>query len=1653
MLQLYDKNKNKLKGLTKYKDFCIESVLKTGDKTLSFLYPSKFIDGIVEEGYIRSKTDEFVIKEIADRGEWTSIKAQMNVEDLEGKAWEHFNTTEQTIENCLNLACAGTGWTVQVNNIIKKRTLRKTNCSSWDLIQEAKKIYRVEIEFDTLNKVVKVYEKLGQDKGVYFSDEINLKTLNIESNSYDFYTKIIAIGKENIKVEVENFQYSIKLKTLIWKDERYTVLENLREDAAAKLKELSKPRKSYSADVIDLAKLNFKYKNILDYKLGDTITLISKDKKIREKQRIVKITDYPDEPERNSCEIANTTLDFIDIQKEFQDTADTVNNITEDNGTVSQEAIKVAVKSLVIDKADIGSLNAAVARIGSLETTKANITDLTAINANISNLQANKANITDLTATNIKFDVAEGSTLSLQTLLSKFITGENGQFLNLTTDNVVIANAVIKDTIAANISVQDLKAGNIDANRFNIVGTNGNLLIKDNTIQIKDSTRVRVQIGKDASNDYSMYVWDATGKLMFDATGLKADGIKSKIIRDDMVSDTANISGSKINISSLITEVNKDTNTQLIKASKVAVDLTGQSLEVSFNSLKSNLDSKESRNYIRNGNSVANDYFTYLAIEEVEGKRCFYQTHKGSGERYIMTTRYLEDLAGKTVTLSFLAKQTSNLNQSEVFILSRKKGSIKDFDYAPFKTYRYTEKLTQYKWTYTFPGDIDSFYIRWDNNGSSDGVDARLWITDIKLEIGENLNPVYSIAPEDLDSKIKANTTSIEVVQGSIATLISDTTIEKNGTTTKLKDAYSTLEQTVSGINSTVASHTSSISSVQATADSKAKVFISTPTTPYKVGDIWTGGPSGELMKCKVARASGSYVAADWEKASKYTDDTKANAVEGSLNTLSGKVTTVESNYISLSQDLSGFKTTVSNTYGTKAELSNLSGTVSSITSRVSTAESSITQLNNKITQKVEATEVNTIVNNVVENLQVGGRNLWIKSKTTGYSAIESLGSNHITGQTECYRLNNGAALSFNIEPEFSSRLYRKVTFSAWVKYDNVVQGVNSWNRFNIFKHILVRKNSSSGVTSSQDYPTLAGFIGTSDWKFVSYTYDYSSNINYDMIKTSLRFNLESAASGTAWVTGIKVEIGDKATDYSDAPEDVDEAITTVDGRVTTLNTSLTTTNNKVATIETSLNSITSRVSSTESSITTINGNVSSLQSRISTAENKITSDAIVSTVRSSTAYTTDLNAKANQSALNTTNSNVSGLTTRINTVEQSITATAITTTISSAINAGTSSITTTQFVMDKTGFTVKNGAIKIQNKAGTNVLTSDTNGNLTITGTFVNKSNNGVDAIKIDSTNIYFYDWDRNARELGIIYSSNLTDYPNVKGFSLAHNQQGYMTLGYRTGSNSFGSYVTFDKYGTNPNYAAPIRVHESSVFHSAVNIQDRVYIPAKICFEGGLNSTTPQIFKNTSDSRNILISQVSVNAVNDGYMIQSNTGGVLFSILAGSSYPAYFNTNVQINGSYTATGSKNSLQSTEHYGERLINAYETAEYYFGDIGSGTIKYGECIVWIDDILQECINTDVEYHVFTQVYHGSITRIERYKNYFIVHGEDNTEFSWELKAKRIGYENVRLDKPDTEEYIDNSPVFTDEDLQSNTSEDLLLQELDYKLEDLLMEVV
>lgn len=86
-----------------------------------------------------------------------------------------------------------------------------------------------------------------------------------------------------------------------------------------------------------------------------------------------------------------------------------------------------------------------------------------------------------------------------------------------------------------------------------------------------------------------------------------------------------------------------------------------------------------------------------------------------------------------------------------------------------------------------------------------------------------------------------------------------------------------------------------------ALAKTKRRIFTSTPYTPYEVGDLWVQGGSGDIMRCKTSRATGSYTSSDWEKASKYTDNTELNkfingtynnAITDLTNQIDGKIET-----------------------------------------------------------------------------------------------------------------------------------------------------------------------------------------------------------------------------------------------------------------------------------------------------------------------------------------------------------------------------------------------------------------------------------------------------------------------------------------------------------------------------------------------------------------------------------------------------------------------------------------------------------------------------------------------------------------------------------------------------------------------------------------
>lgn len=119
----------------------------------------------------------------------------------------------------------------------------------------------------------------------------------------------------------------------------------------------------------------------------------------------------------------------------------------------------------------------------------------------------------------------------------------------------------------------------------------------------------------------------------------------------------------------------------------------------------------------------------------------------------------------------------------------------------------------------------------------------------------------------------------------------------------------------------------------------------------------------------------------------------------------------------------------------------------------------------------------------------------------------------------------------------------------------------------------------------------------------------------------------------------------------------------------------------------------------------------------------------------------------------------------------------------------------------------------------------------------------------------------------------------------------------------------------------------------------------------------------------------------------------------------------NTQVLGDFGVSGAKNAIVETENFGNRAVSAYETAEYYFGDIGSNKLKDGKCKIEIEEIFAETVNTNIEYQVFLQAYgNANIWVSERHQDYFIVEGTDDIEFGWELKAKRKGYEYTRLEE-------------------------------------------
>lgn len=292
------------------------------------------------------------------------------------------------------------------------------------------------------------------------------------------------------------------------------------------------------------------------------------------------------------------------------------------------------INELVSDNVIIkNTLTATNAEISNLKTNKLDATYADIINANVEDLKSVKATIGDLEA-----DVAD-----IDTLIFGSATGTT---IQTSFANAVIAqlgDAQIKSAMIKSISADKIVTGDIITNDVRILSDDGKLLISDETIQIRDNTRVRVQIGKDASDDYSINIWDQNGNLMFSKGGITDNAIKEAIIRNDMVSDTANIHASKLDIDSLFEEINDSTNT--IKSTKVYLDDKNQTLDVAFKSLSDTVTTQ--------GSTISSQGTTISAIQgQINSKIWQQDIDTAKGEMSTQYSTILQELGSFKTTVS-----------------------------------------------------------------------------------------------------------------------------------------------------------------------------------------------------------------------------------------------------------------------------------------------------------------------------------------------------------------------------------------------------------------------------------------------------------------------------------------------------------------------------------------------------------------------------------------------------------------------------------------------------------------------------------------------------------------------------------------------------------------------------------------------------------------------------------------------------------------------------------------------------------------------------------------------------------------------------------------------------------------------------------------
>lgn len=749
------------------------------------------------------------------------------------------------------------------------------------------------------------------------------------------------------------------------------------------------------------------------------------------------------------AKVENMTADKATIGQ-LNATNAQINQLNANKANVSDlTATNAKVENLTVNKANVSDLNATNATVSNLKAetakinqaviNKADIGQLNATNANIGTLQANVAKIDNVLAGNITSENIQAGSITSKDLATGTITAGSG----------IIADGAIGSAQISSVDAGKVSTGKLDTGKVTVAGANNHLKIQGNRLQVfqgtGNSAKERVSLG-DVNGDgtiYGLRVRGADGKtVLLDENGVKSEGITDGSITNNKISDNAQIDGAKLNIDSVINKINDD-GTETINGTKIEVD--GQNLNAKLSTItnKQTLDGEK----ITQAQSQisANTNAIKLKVDNQT-----YQTDKKTMTNTMnKNTSAIDVLQGQidlkvertdiedavTDAKNEIDKDIKNLNKRIDDVLADVGGAIIEGALDEAKCDIVKNTLTQLnkekeqllaRFNSLYTNDLDSATKSSLLNSKNNFVTAHTNLVNVINRIIEDKNitqdekteydgkvsaysTALSVFTKYLDESIKSITNTkintakaeIKLTTDAITQTVSSLskTVENkadNSQVSTVSNRVASLETNLNGITqrvesteSTTSSLTTKVNTAQSTADSKAKVFTSTPTTPYKIGDLWVQGSTGDVMKCKTARSSGNYVASDWEKASKYTDDTKANAVDGKVTTLQGTVNSTSSKVATLETNLSSITQRVQDTETTTGTLtSKVDKAQSSANSAQSTANSALNTAN---ANKSNITSLTTRVSTAESKLTKDGLTTTIGKHYTTSSDVDGI--------------------------------------------------------------------------------------------------------------------------------------------------------------------------------------------------------------------------------------------------------------------------------------------------------------------------------------------------------------------------------------------------------------------------------------------------------------------------------------------------------------------------------------------------------------------------------------------------------------------------------------------------------------------------------------